>query len=72
MAGCNERTTGWGGDHYVVWQQGDAYCLRVDMAGDSPDDLKELHNGLDDTAAKLPNAQVVDPQPDRVRFTSCH
>ena len=65
-------STGWGGDHYVVWQQGDAYCLHVDMAGDTPDDLKEMHNGLQDTAKKLPNAQVVEPQPDRVRFTSCH
>ncbi len=64
--------SGWGGDHYVVWQQGDSYCLRVDLAGDSPDDLKELHNALEDTAKKLPNAQAVDPQPDRVRFTSCH
>ena len=42
------------------------------MAGDTPDDLKEMHNGLQDTAKKLPNAQVVEPQPDRVRFTSCH
>lgn len=65
-------STGWGGDHYVVWQQGDDYCLRVDLAGDSPDDLKELHNGLKDTAEKLPSAQVDEPQPDRVRFTSCN
>jgi hypothetical protein len=65
-------SAGWGGDHYVVWQQGDAYCLRADFAADSPDDLKELKNALGDTAGALANAQTTEPQPDRVRFTSCH
>ena len=64
--------TGWGGDHYVVWQQGDDYCLRVDFATDTADDLTELQRALTDTAEELPNAQVEQPQPDLVRLTSCN
>jgi hypothetical protein len=64
--------TGWGGDHYVVWQQGGDYCLRVDFAADTADDLTETKNALTDTAEELPNAQVEQPQPDLVRLTSCN
>lgn len=64
--------SGWGGDHYVVWQQGDDYCLRVDVAADTADDLKELKNALGDAAEARSNAQVDTSQPDRVRYTSCN
>jgi hypothetical protein len=64
--------TGWGGDHYVLWQQGDGYCLRFDMRADSADDLGELQRTLTDTAEELPAAQVEQPQPDVLRFTSCN
>jgi hypothetical protein len=68
----NRAGTGWGGDHYVLWQQGDGYCVRVDIAADTPADLAEIDDALRDNAKKLPAAQVESPQPDRVRFTSCN
>src|SRR5690606_10830507 len=37
----NRTTEGWGGDRYVVWQQGDDYCIRIDFAMDTPDDVEE-------------------------------
>jgi hypothetical protein len=64
--------SGWGGDHYVVWQTGGDYCLRVDFAADTPDDLKEMKNALGDVAQERSNAQVDTSQPDRVRYTSCN
>lgn len=62
---------GWAGDRYVVWQQGEDYCLRVDIATDTEKDGTELDNALADTAAALPNAQV-EQAGDRVRFTTCN
>ncbi len=47
QARARRASAGWGGDHYVVWQQGAEYCLRADFAADSPDDLKEMNNALD-------------------------
>ena len=59
--------TGWGGDHYVVWQQGDDYCLRVDFAADTPDDLTELqrvtHRHRRRTAQRAGRAAAARPRP---------
>lgn len=69
----NRATTGWGGDRYVVWQEGNAFCLRVDIAADTPADLDEIDDALREIVKRdLPNAQIDRPQADRVRFTSCN
>lgn len=69
----NRATTGWGGDRYVVWPQGDGFCLRVDIAADTPADLDEIDDALREVIKRdRPNAQIDRPQPDRVRFTSCN
>ena len=69
----NRATAGWGGDRYVLWQQGGEYCLRVDIAADTPADLVELDDALQDVIrGDLPSARVEQPQPDRLRFTSCN
>jgi hypothetical protein len=69
----NRATTGWGGDRYVVWQQGGEFCIRVDVAGDTPDDLTELGDALREAIRRdLPAAQLDRSQPDRLRLTSCN
>jgi hypothetical protein len=68
----NRAAGGWGGDRYVVWPQGDAFCLRVDLAGDTPSDVSEMEDALKDTAKDLPAATVEQVSPGLVRFTSCN
>jgi hypothetical protein len=68
----NRAAGGWGGDRYVVWQQGDDYCIRIDFAMDTPNDVEELRDTLVDLTKELPAAQVDQPQPDQVRLTSCN
>lgn len=69
---ANRAAGGWGGDRYVVWQQGGDYCVRIDLAMDTPNDVDELEDALRDLVEDLPAARVELPQPDRVRLTSCN
>jgi hypothetical protein len=39
---------------------------------DTPNDVEELRETLVDLTRELPAAQVDQPQPDRVRLTSCN
>jgi hypothetical protein len=62
---------GWGGDRYVVYQRTDKRtCLRLDVAMDSPEDLKELQAALQDPA-ELSSGTVTLAKPDLIRFDSC-
>ena len=48
-AGLDPAVDGWGGDHYVAWDDldGDGTCLRADLVGDTDDDTDELYEALD-------------------------
>lgn len=70
-ARVQRASEGWAGDRFVVWQQGDDHCLRVDVATETAKDGTELDDALTDTAAELPDARV-EQAGDRVRFTTCN
>jgi len=67
---ANEAAEGWDGDAYVVWADGDATCLRVDIATDTDDDRRELAQALTEWADDRGDASVGE-EGDLVRLTSC-
>jgi hypothetical protein len=62
-------TTGWTGDRYTAWADGDRYCVRDRLATPSPDAAAALKTVLDKFAASHPGV-TVDPTP-QPQFTSC-
>ncbi|CAN5795548.1 hypothetical protein BH24ACT3_BH24ACT3_12560 [soil metagenome] len=68
-------TEGWGGDAYVAWRTpGDETCVRVNVAGDTPEDTEELFEGIDAWGGDLVGATIIDGPPDigrLVTFTAC-
>lgn len=55
-------TDGWGGDHYLAYEQGDRTCVRIDYVGDSRRDVTELRSALRTWVARGPRgaARVTD------------
>ncbi len=51
--------TGWGGDRYVVWDNGAQTCLTVDLAADTPTDLLEMETSAAQWQAALPDLRTV-------------
>ena len=49
---------GWGGDSYVVWQNGAQTCVRMTIDMDNADDNAELGEALLDWASEHPGAVV--------------
>ncbi len=47
-------TDGWGGDHYVAYEQDDRTCVRIDYLGDSRRDVTELRAALRTWIARGP------------------
>jgi hypothetical protein len=62
-------TAGWGGDHYVAWDQGAKTCVRVDVVMDTPQDAEELRGALQQWIGEHSGASVTGTSP--IRFTSC-
>jgi hypothetical protein len=61
--------TGWGGDRYVAWRDGDHTCVRTTLTMDSPQDDAELRRALDDLARDRTGVKVTGRGP--TTFTSC-
>ncbi len=62
---------GWGGDAYVLWQKSGKVCMRMDLAMDTPSDLREAVTALKQFASNVADATVQTPPNDVVRLTSC-
>ncbi len=63
--------TGWGGDSYVLYDHGDAACVRIDVVGDSASATTAISEALGAFAEASPaeaSAETVDGRP---RLTSC-
>lgn len=63
---------GWGGDQYVAFERGTQVCMRIDYSGDTPSDVAELRDALQQWIADGPDgiASVRD-QGKGLRFESC-
>jgi hypothetical protein len=63
---------GIAGDAYVVYREKDQVCVRVDAAGDTPEDLAELDNALKLWVGQGPEQRAsVAIEGDEVVFRSC-
>ncbi|GAA4803120.1 hypothetical protein GCM10025786_02200 [Nocardioides caeni] len=63
---------GWGGDHYVAYEQDDRTCIRVDYVGDSRRDVTELRSALRSWIAEGPGGTAsVSDHDEGLRFESC-
>jgi hypothetical protein len=60
---------GWGGDQFVVWQNGNQTCARLSIVMDTPDDNTDMSDALNDWAADRPGAKIEGTGPFTV--TSC-
>jgi hypothetical protein len=57
-AQARAATTGWAGDRYVAWAQGDGYCLRDRLAAQTAEDAAALTTALQRLAASRPGMTV--------------
>jgi len=68
---------GWGGDRYVVWRRADgASCIRLDVIGDTPENSREITDGLRSWSSaqpmsEQPGTSVEVLTPGFTRLTSC-
>jgi hypothetical protein len=46
----DQAVTGWGGDGYLAWQQGEEACVRLVVVGDTDGDTSELADALTEWA----------------------
>jgi hypothetical protein len=60
---------GWGGDQYVVWQNGNQSCARLSIVMDNPTQSTTMGEALNDWAADRPGAKIEGTGPFTV--TSC-
>jgi hypothetical protein len=63
--------TGWGGDRYVAWRDGDDTCVRVRIAMDTAADTAELRTALGRLQKARDGLTVTGPRAGPVTFTSC-
>jgi hypothetical protein len=66
-----DAATGWGGDRYVAWRDGDDTCVRVRVAMDSKADTDELRAALRRLQAEREGVNVTGPAAGPLVFTSC-
>jgi hypothetical protein len=62
--------SGWGGDHYVLWRKDGRACVRVALAGDTPQDGDEIADALRQLAQLRPDLLVTNIG-GLPAFTSC-
>ncbi len=63
-------TSGWAGDRYVAWSQGDRFCLRDRVSDDSATSSAALLSALESLAVSRPGVTVTTDGPQPV-VTSC-
>ena len=70
---ARDAAAGWGGDWYVAWDDGDRTCVRATIVMDTPEDLGELGDALDEWASNQLDASVGRSTADggSATFTSC-
>jgi hypothetical protein len=61
---------GWGGDAYVIWEDGTRTCMREAIIGDTQTDTDELRQAVQDWAIDH-NAQVTGNPGEPVSLTIC-
>lgn len=61
---------GWGGDRYVTWLEGERACTRIEVYGDTEEDLVELFEEAEAWADQAPS-RVAQITSDLVRITGC-
>ncbi len=67
-----QAVDGWGGDAYVVYEEGGRSCVRLAFAGDSPADVDEMSEALDRWTAGMPAGTVERREEDGVlHVASC-
>lgn len=66
----NDASTGWGGDRYVAWEDGDRTCVRTTFVMDTPKDLDELVVAFADWAEGHGDADVVE-EAEQLTVTAC-
>ena len=62
--------TGWGGDRYVAWRDGDGACVRVNLVMDSGDDAREMSAALRTMAGERDGVDVTVTR-SLITFTAC-
>lgn len=67
---ASRAADGWGGDRYVVWDDGGRSCVRMAYAMDSPADLAELDAAWRQWAPRHGNATVT-TSAEQVAVTAC-
>ena len=66
---ATQAASGWGGDRYVAWRDGDRTCIRSTIVMDNPEDNQQLGPALQKWAAARPAATVQGTGP--FTITSC-
>ncbi|MGH9117284.1 MAG: hypothetical protein ACRD0A_05250, partial [Acidimicrobiales bacterium] len=56
----DRAVTGWGGDAYVAWADGDGACVRLAVVGDTAEETAELADGVAEWSAEDGVAQSAD------------
>ncbi|HEX3393700.1 MAG TPA: hypothetical protein VHS52_04160 [Acidimicrobiales bacterium] len=66
---AGRASTGWGGDAYRAWRDGDRTCIRVNIQMDTPTDTAQLLDALATWSAKHPGSTVSGRDP--IVITNC-
>lgn len=66
---ATQAASGWGGDRYVAWRDGDRTCIRSTIVMDNPEDSQQLAPALQKWATTRPAATVEGSGP--FTITSC-
>lgn len=66
---AGRASTGWGGDAYRAWSDGDRTCIRVNIQMDTPTDTAQLLDALGTWSAKHPGSTVSGSDP--IVITNC-
>jgi hypothetical protein len=67
---ADQAVKGWGGDNYVIWEDGTRTCLRDAMVGDNQTDTDTLRQALQLWATNH-NAQLSGNPGDPITLTAC-
>ena len=66
-----EAADGWGGDAYVAFERDGAECVKVEYAGDTPEDLAQMKTALRDWVKASAGSASVRTEGRRLAFQSC-
>lgn len=62
---------GWGGDRFVAWRSGAETCVRLHVGADTPGQLDNYADALEEWSSAVPGREIFYPTADLVRVTSC-